>query len=174
MKTFLLKALPWCFLALFTAEIIAVLAPKRDGELHLREFSRLPVLLNGRVQPIDSVGRNCLLQIRSTAELPLEFVPKWQFWRHGKKLKPGEWLLEVFTKPDVADTRAIFLVHHPEIIGELKLEDKGIDRSGLRYYTFNELRPVLGKSPSRDARPPISNRSSGPLSTTRSSSWRMR
>jgi len=36
------KVLPWFFLALFGAEIVAVYLPKRDGEYHTREFGRLP------------------------------------------------------------------------------------------------------------------------------------
>ncbi|MEI6784093.1 MAG: cytochrome C biogenesis protein, partial [Verrucomicrobiota bacterium] len=139
----LLKIIPWFFVALFGAEIIAVLLPKKDGEYHVREFGRLPVLLNGRVQPYDSVARNTLLQIRSTGDVPLEVVPSWQFWHHAKKLKSTEWLIEVMTRPEDADTRPIFLIHHAELLGELKLQDKGIEKSGLRYYTANELKPLI-------------------------------
>jgi cytochrome c-type biogenesis protein CcsB len=139
----LLKLVPWLFLALFATEVVAVMMPKKEGAFHVREFGRLPVLLNGRIQPFDSVARNSLLQIRSTGDLPLEIVPGWQFWHHPKKLKATEWLLEVMTRPEVADTRPIFLIHHAELLGELKLQDKGIEHSGLRYYTFNELDPVL-------------------------------
>jgi len=139
----LLKLIPWLFVALFGAEIIAVMMPKRDGEYHVREFGRLPVLLNGRIQPFDSVARNTLLQIRSTGDVPLEEVPSWQFWHHAKKLKSTEWLLEVMTRPEVADTRPIFLIHHAELLGELKLQDKGLEKSGLRYYTANDLKPLL-------------------------------
>ena len=89
--------------------------------------------------------RNALLQIRSTGDVPLEQVPSWKFWHHPKKLKSTEWLLEVMSSPEVADTRPIFLIHHPDLIGELKLGDKGVEKSGLRYYTFNELRPVLAE-----------------------------
>ena len=142
MKT-LYKILPWLFLALFTTEIVVVMMPKKDGALHVREFGRLPVLLNGRIQPLDSVARNALLQIRSTGDVPLELVPSWKFWHHPKKLRSTEWLLEVFFKPTVANTRPIFLIHHPDLISELKLGDKGIEKSGLRYYTFAELKPVL-------------------------------
>ena len=123
-------------------EIVAVMMPKKDGEYHVREFGRLPVLLNGRIQPFDSVARNSLLQIRSTGDVPLEEVPSWKFWHHPKKLKSTEWLLEVMTRPEVADTRPIFLIHHAELLGELKLQDKGVEKSGLRYYTFNELKPL--------------------------------
>jgi len=138
------KTLPWFFLGLFGIEIIAVIIPKRDGEFHVREFARLPVLLGGRIQPFDSMARNSLLQIRSTGDVALEEVPSWKFWHHAKKLKATEWLLEVMTQPGLADTRPIFLIHHREIIDEFRLQDKGVERSGLRYYTFNELKgPVL-------------------------------
>jgi len=87
---FLFKLIPWFFVALFGAEIIAVMLPKPDGEYHVCEFGRLPVLLNGRIQPFDSVARNSLLQIRSTGDVPLEIVPSWEFWHHPKKLKSTE------------------------------------------------------------------------------------
>jgi cytochrome c-type biogenesis protein CcsB len=136
------KILPWLLVALFSAEIIAVLAPKRDGEFHVREFGRLPVLLNGRIQPFDSVARNSLLQIRSTGDVPLEEVPFWKFWHHPKKLKSTEWLLEVMLRPEQSDERPIFLIHHPELLSELKLEDKGVKKSLLRYYAYSQVKPV--------------------------------
>ena len=120
----LLKIVPWLFAALFISEIVAVMAPKKDGTYHVREFARLPVLLNGRIQPFDSVAHNSLLQIRSTGDLPLEEVPSWKFWQHPKKLKATEWLLEVMTRPEVADTRPIFLIHHKELLGELNLQNE--------------------------------------------------
>lgn len=137
------RVMPWLILAVFIGDIAAILWPKKPGEFHIHSFGSLPVLLEGRVQPIDSVARNSLLQIRSTGDLPLEQVPSWQFWRHAKKLRSTPWLLEVLTRPELADTRPIFLIHHAELLGELKLNDKGIERSGLRYYSFDELKPVF-------------------------------
>ena len=137
------KILPWFFVVLFATEIVAVLLPKADGRFHTAEFGRLPVLLNGRIQPFDSVARNSLLQMRSTGDVPLEEVTSWKFWHHPQKLKSTEWLLEVFFNPSIADTRPIFLIHHPDLISELKLDNKGVEKSGLRYYSYNELVPVL-------------------------------
>ena len=111
----LFKVIPWLFVALFGAEIVAVMLPKREPEYHVRGFGSLPVLLNGRIQPFDSVARNSLLQIRSTGDVPLEEVPSWKFWHHPKKLKSTEWLLEVMARPATADTRPIFLIHHAEL-----------------------------------------------------------
>jgi cytochrome c-type biogenesis protein CcsB len=135
--------MPWLLLALFLSEVIAVVAPKKDGVFHVRGFATLPVLMNGRIQPFDSVARNALLQIRATADVPLEEIPSWQFWHHAKKLKSTEWLLELMTKPMAAADRPVFLIHNPELLGDLKLEDKGIDKSGLRYYTYNQIQPVI-------------------------------
>lgn len=138
-----LRIVPWMVLAVFAAEVLVALRPRRDGEWWLHEFGRLPVLLNGRVQPLDSVGRNSLLQIRSTGEVPLAEVPRWQLWRHPPKLRATEWLAEVLFRPDLADSRPIFLIHHPELLTALNLHERGVERSGLRYYTYRELEPVL-------------------------------
>jgi cytochrome c-type biogenesis protein CcsB len=139
----LTKIVPWLFVALFAIEIFFVMKPKKDGEFHTREFGRLPVLLNGRIQPFDSVARNSLLQIRSTGDYPLEIVPSWKFWHHAKKLKATDWLLQVMARPEEADTNRIFLIHNPDLIGALKLQDKGIELHLLRYYSFDEIRPVV-------------------------------
>jgi ABC-type transport system involved in cytochrome c biogenesis permease subunit len=133
---------PWLFVALFATEIIVVMLPKRQAEWHVREFGRLPVLLNGRIQPFDSVARNSLLQIRSTGDVPLEEVPSWKFWKHPKKIKATEWLLEVMLKPEKADTRPIFLIHHSDLLAELNLVGKGVEKSGLWYFTYDQIRDV--------------------------------
>lgn len=145
MKTWVLKLLPWALLALFAADIVAILLPRPEGQFHLQAFGRLPVLANGRVQPFDSLGRNSLLQIRGTAAVPLEEKRAYEFWKHPPKLRATEWLLEVMTRPEVADIRPIFLVHHPDLLDELNLRGKGVERSGLHYFAFNDLAPVLAR-----------------------------
>ncbi len=137
------RLLPWLLLAVFVLEMVVVLLPRRAGEFDTAEFGRLPVLMNGRIQPLDSVAKNSLLQIRSTGDVPLQEVPGWKFWQHPPKLRSTEWLLEVFFKPAIADTRPIFLIHHPDILSELKIGDRGVEKSGLRYYPFTDLEPVL-------------------------------
>ncbi len=136
------RTLPWLLVALFAAEALQALRPRAETGFHTREFGRLPALLNGRVQPLDSVGRNSLLQIRNTQDVPLAEKKAWEFWKHPKKLRPGEWLLEVLVRPEQADARNIFLIHHPELLGEFKLEGKGTEKSGLHYFTYAELKPV--------------------------------
>jgi len=145
MKNILLKITPWLFLALFATEILVILLPKPDKDFHIQEFGRLPVLLNGRIQPLDSVGRNALLQIRNTSDVPLEEKKSYEFWKHPRKLKATEWIMEVLMHPERADTRPIFLIHHPDLLNELELRGKGIEKSGLFYFTFNELTNCIPK-----------------------------
>ena len=137
------KYLPWILFAIFATEALVALRPKTESGFHMREFGKLPVLLNGRVQPLDSVARNSLLQVRSTQTVPLEEKKAWEFWKHPKKLTATAWLMEVMMRPDLADERRIFLIHHPDLLSELKLESKGVENSGLHYFSFNELEPVL-------------------------------
>jgi ABC-type transport system involved in cytochrome c biogenesis permease subunit len=158
------KWLPWIIVAVFAAEFFSAFRTRPDKDFAFNEFGRLPVLLNGRIQPIDSVARNALLQIRGTQDVPLEGNAadgswgKWediaakgglsernwyQFTKHPKKLKPAEWILEAMVQPDKADTRHVFLIHHPDLLGELKLQGKGVEKSGLHYFTFKDLQPHL-------------------------------
>jgi ABC-type transport system involved in cytochrome c biogenesis permease subunit len=139
MKRWIFRLVPWALFALFAADIVAILMPKPDKDFHLQDFGRLPVLLNGRVQPFDSVGRNALLQIRGTTAVPVVEGKSYEFWKHPLKLKATGWLAEVMMKPEVADTRPIFLVHHPDLLDELELRGKGREKSGLFYFSFDEL-----------------------------------
>jgi hypothetical protein len=82
-------------------------------------------ILTGRIQPLDSVSRNSLLQIRSKPSVRL---------KNGETLLPSEWLAEVLFNPVKADDREIFVVDHPELLGLLKLGE------GKQLVSFNQLR----------------------------------
>ena len=125
--------------ALFGPKSWPLLCRNRTEDFRVHEFGRLPVLLNGRVQPFDSVARNALLQIRGTGYVPLQEKKSYEFWKHPTKLKATEWLMEVMTRPEVADTRPIFLIYHPDMVDDLKLRGKGTEKSGLCYFSFNDL-----------------------------------
>ena len=153
--------LGWGLIAMFILELGFALKPPKDKTFAISQFARLPLLFNGRVQPMDSLARNSLLQIRNTLSVPLEGNDdsgKWgewstltgalherhwyQFLKHPKKLKPSEWLLEVMSAPERADDRYVFAASHPELLGLLKLDGKGVENSGLHYFRFNDLAPV--------------------------------
>ncbi|MBK7999405.1 MAG: cytochrome c biogenesis protein CcsA [Verrucomicrobia bacterium] len=152
-------------IALFVVEISMALFVKRaDKTYAISEFAKLPLVFNGRVQPMDSLARNSLLQIRGITEVPLEgngpggawgtweelrtkgselTERKWyQFSKRPKKLKPAEWLLEVVANPKLADDRYIFVINHPDLRSLMKLEG-GVEKSGLHFYRYNDIKDNL-------------------------------
>lgn len=154
----------WGLIAMFAIEFGFALKPPKDKTFAISQFAQLPLVFNGRVQPMDSLGRNSLLQIRNTMSVPLEgnaadgtwgewsairdkgrlSERNWyQFSKHPKNLKPAEWLLEVMAAPDRADDRYIFAASHPDLISLLKLEGKGVEQSGLHYFRFNDLKDTI-------------------------------
>ena len=111
---------------------------KNRTEYKIEEFSQMPVLLNGRVQPWDSVAKNSLLMLRGKASVPLTEKPLEELsFGEKRKLKhmtAMEWLLEAMTRPQLADTRYIFRIDNAEVLNSLKLS---VDR---KFFTFNEIR----------------------------------
>jgi len=139
------KFLPWLMVAVMAAWAVASLRPVRETGFHIAEFGQLPVLLNGRIQPFDSVARNCLLQIRDKQTAPIKlhfsvFDPA----KRGQLMPAREWLLELMMKPDLADTRKVFRVDNPELVDLLKLPDKDpeLGEDG-KHYSFDQLHPQL-------------------------------
>ena len=134
------RAIPWIVTIVLALWIASGLrTAKNKTEFHLEEFSQMPVLLEGRVQPWDSVAKNSLLMLRGKASVPLSDRPieELGFFEKSKlkKLSSTEWLLEAMTKPELADTRYIFRIDNQEVLGMLKLP---IER---KYFSFNEIRP---------------------------------
>ncbi|HZL42791.1 MAG TPA: cytochrome C biogenesis protein, partial [Verrucomicrobiae bacterium] len=67
------KWLPLILVALFAAWVASALRPGAEtAGFHVRDFAQIPVLLNGRIQPMDSVARNSLLQLRARQSVRLE------------------------------------------------------------------------------------------------------
>lgn len=123
------KWLPCILVILMSAWVLSTLRPNSKSEFNTDDFGRLPVLLNGRIQPFDSVARNSLLQIRARQSVYGE--------QDGRSysMNATEWLLEVMTHPEKADDRRIFRIDNLEVQGLLELPD------GQKYYTFNQIRP---------------------------------
>jgi ABC-type transport system involved in cytochrome c biogenesis permease subunit len=123
--------LPWILTAAFAAWIVAALAPQPQEEgFHVRDFGRLPMLLNGRVQPFDSVARNSLLTMRGKQTVAKE--------KGGTYIDACHWLLEVMLRPDQADEYKTFRVQHPEVQQLL-----GVQSSSIEYLSFNDIAPHI-------------------------------
>ena len=85
------------------------------GGFDVNGFGRLPVSLNGRVQPVDSAARLALLQIRGTVTVPEDGRGAWHVWGRTAGLSATGWLLEILARPDAADTRKVFPIAEPAV-----------------------------------------------------------
>jgi hypothetical protein len=122
------KWIPLILVAAMAGWALSSLFQPPETGFHAREFGKLPVLMDGRFQPFDSVARNSLLQIRARQTVAVEATGP-------QTMTAMEWLLEVMMKPEQADDRKIFRIDNGEVTELLKLPDN------QKYYSFNQIRP---------------------------------
>ncbi|MDI9384341.1 MAG: cytochrome c biogenesis protein CcsA [Verrucomicrobiota bacterium] len=101
-------------------------APASTG-IELDGFAKLPVLLNGRIKPLDTIARNSLMLIHGKQRLAVE----------DGKIPAIAWLAEVLFLPGQADRQEVFLIHNPDILDELELSPT------RKLFAFHELESHL-------------------------------
>ena len=133
----LAKIAPWAAAALSLVIVASALAPQRPVKgFDIEAFGRLPVLEGGRVKPIDTVGRNALLMIRSQQSFRAP-VPGGDADRK-EAISASRWLLDAMFRPDVADAQPAFVINDPDVLSML-----GVPQSSNRYYSFQTIVPHM-------------------------------
>jgi len=122
--------------ALLTLAAIALTlrAPPHSGEYDITGFGRLPTLVNGRVKPLDTVARTTLLMLQGRQRVSTP---------DGGSLAPAEWLLDVFFRPDLADTYQVFEIVQPDLLGLLSLGTT--EGAGGKRFSLRQMAPKLGE-----------------------------
>src|SRR6266496_6836881 len=125
------RFLPWIILVIAAACIAANWLPPKTAkdDFDLSRFGEIPVLVGGRIKPLDTVARNSLLIIHGKQELRLE---------DGKRLSAMQWLTDVLFNAPVADQYPIFVVQNAEVLGLF-----GWEQSDRKYFSFAEFTPFL-------------------------------
>ena len=97
------KRMPWIIIGVFALWMLGALRVPRDkeGTWAIQEFGKLPVISNGRFQPLDSLARNSLAQLREKQRANLEPWKSW--WEFPKIMSAPEWLMQVMMAPKQAD-----------------------------------------------------------------------
>ena len=128
------RQLPWIITGVFALWFLSSLRIPKPETFRLDEFAEVPVVFNGRHQPVDSLARNSLVQIRD----------RYTVWdaREKRSLSATEWLAEVMMKPETADDRRAFRLDHPDLISLLKLplKDESRGEDG-KHYSWNQISP---------------------------------
>jgi cytochrome c-type biogenesis protein CcsB len=135
------KWLPIIIMGLMAAWFLSTLRPAQDKTFAFGEFGKLPVVFNGRVQPMDSLARNSLLQIREKQEANLE---PWK-GASAHLISATEWLANLMMQPTIADQWPEFRVDNPDLIALLKLPGKDLaQHHDGQHFSWEEIRPGLG------------------------------
>jgi ABC-type transport system involved in cytochrome c biogenesis permease subunit len=103
------------------------------------EFGRIPVLKDGRHQPMDSVARNALLLIRKKQTLNTE--PWKGDFDHPVIISATQWMMELMMDPQAADNRPCFRIDHGDLKNLLHLPmeaDEGAHADG-KHYSWNQI-----------------------------------
>jgi ABC-type transport system involved in cytochrome c biogenesis permease subunit len=125
------RFLPWIILAIAAGSIAASWLPPKVAKenFDFNRFGEIPVLVGGRVKPLDTVGRNSLLIIHGKQELRLE---------DGRRLSAMQWLTDVLFNAPVADQYPVFVVQNADVLGLF-----GWQQSDRKYFSFAEFTPFL-------------------------------
>ena len=125
------RFLPWIILAVAAASIAANWVPPKtaNNDFDFSTFGKIPVLVGGRVKPLDTVARNSLLIIHGKQELRLE---------SGKRLSAMQWLTDVLFNAPIADQYPVFVVQNADVLGLF-----GWQQSDRKYFSFTEFSPFL-------------------------------
>ena len=124
------RLLPWIVFVLAFVYAVQkfVVIDRIDGAFDLNTFRALPVSADGRTKPIDTVARNSLMKLSGRQSLEFD----------GRQTTASEWYIEVITRPDLAVTRRVFRIDHPDVLSIL-----GLNEADRTRFSFDELMPHL-------------------------------
>ncbi|MEM9444815.1 MAG: cytochrome c biogenesis protein CcsA [Verrucomicrobiota bacterium] len=129
----LLGKIRWSWVAFFLGILVLAkqaLPPKEDINLFpVNDLAETPVLVNGRIKPMDTVARNGLLILSGKQKLRES--------QQGIDMRAIHWLVLMLTKPEEADELKVFRIDHKDVLGLIEVKQEG----GKKYFAFNEIKP---------------------------------
>lgn len=151
------KLLPLLILLLGVAYAASTLrAPRADeGAPDHVAFGKLPVLVGGRIKPLDTVARATLLQFQgrqtvrdsSNPKKPEGALKTWLYKRYPSlswpKLSPSEWVADVTLGGKKADAYQVFEIVHPDLLALMNVTEA--DGAGKKRFSYAQLSPRLGE-----------------------------
>ncbi len=123
------KVVPFVVVAVAGLLVASTLLPRTSKTgFNTAGFGTLPVLVSGRLKPVDTVARTSLLVLQGRQRI---VTP------NGYSLTPSEWLLDVLYAPAKADTYRHFLVENQEALDLFGLSTA--DGDGGKRFSYVQL-----------------------------------
>ena len=125
------KYFPLAVLLIALAAVAFTLFPHRaQGDYDLAGFSRLPVLADGRLKPLDTIARTSLLELQGRQDFTTP---------DGHPLTPTAWLLDVLFRADLADHYQHFRIDNLDVISLVGLRPE--DGAAKKFFSLAQLEP---------------------------------
>ncbi|MBK9989688.1 MAG: cytochrome c biogenesis protein CcsA [Verrucomicrobia bacterium] len=139
------RFLPLLVLLVGVAMVVNTLLPhKQKSEFDLEGFGKLPVLVNGRIKPLDTVARTTLLTIQSRQRVSDPAISQ------PFASSPTEWLATVCFEPAKANSFPTFRIDSPELLSLMGITE---DDTRIKYdSSAKRFMAILGFLPSTRAR----------------------
>jgi ABC-type transport system involved in cytochrome c biogenesis permease subunit len=128
------KLAPWIIsLVLLLWAVSKMLPTKEPPGFDVPGFGKLPVLVDGRVMPMDTLARVTLSEMNHHGVYATV---------SGNTEQPSRGLMEILMRPEHSDTAKLFEVSNQEIVDLFGSQDA---KGQFVLYSFNELKPFFGE-----------------------------
>jgi len=137
-------AAPWVIVAGFVCYALSDVFPPKESGFAWQSFGRIPVLANGRFQPLNSLARNALLQLRGKTSAISSTASKGP--DKQQEIPATQWLAEVLFQPEIAETRPVFRIDNPDLKQMLELPVEPSEATGAdgKHFSYKQIQPKLG------------------------------
>ena len=139
------KHIPLLVLLLGALYLGSKLRPAKSASaFDLAGFGEIPVLVNGRLKPVDTLARSSLLQFQGRQRVgdPAESRPQAE--------SPAEWMADVFFWSAKADAYPVFKIDSPDLLALMGIAE---DEVKVRYASsVKQFFAVMGFLPSSRSR----------------------
>ena len=135
------KWIPLLITLLFAGWYAGKLRLPKDAPWAIADFGRIPVVVDGRHMPVDTLARTALTLLRGKQEANYE--PWKNFWEKPRIVTATEWALEAMVQPELADTRPVIRIDNPDLKGLFGLPmdaDKAKQTDG-KHFSWAQLQP---------------------------------
>src|SRR6516164_5083913 len=126
------RLIPWILGLVLVVWVISRMLPPKDAPgLDLNGFAKLPVLVGGRVMPMDTLARLALSEMNHHGS----------YTTAGKMVEqPSRGFLDIVMMPEHSDTAKLFEVSNQEILDLFGSQDA---KGQFVSYSFNDLKPYF-------------------------------
>jgi cytochrome c-type biogenesis protein CcsB len=117
---------PAAILALCLVYVFSHALPRDPGgnRFNIRAFGRLPILFDGRVQPLDSLARNSAKVLSGRESIKLTNDQAQSMGFESRSIPAIQWLLDVFARPDTSEKYPVIRIDDPDVKNLLGLDGK--------------------------------------------------